>query len=67
MQRRSVLYLFVALGLLLAPMAAYAAPTPTGFDAAGSNVGTVQPAAPANEAKPKTPPVPCWTMSRSAA
>ena len=34
-------------------MAAYAAPTPAGFDAAGANVDALQPAAPANEAKPQ--------------
>ena len=53
MNRHRILYLVIALALLLAPMAAYAAPTPAGFDAAGSNVGALQPAAPANEAKPQ--------------
>ena len=53
MNRHRILYLFIALALLLAPMAAYAAPTPAGFDAAGANVGALQPAAPANEAKPQ--------------
>ena len=53
MNRHRILYLVIALALLLAPMAAYAAPTPTGFDAAGSDVGTLQPAAPANESKPQ--------------
>ena len=66
MKHRSVMFLIVALALLLAPMAAYAAPTPAGFDATGS-VGTFQPPRRRTRPSRNKPSALCWIMSKSAA
>lgn len=47
MNRRHTPYLFLALALLLAPMAAYAAPPPADLAATGASAASPQPPAPA--------------------
>ncbi|MFZ2358417.1 MAG: choice-of-anchor J domain-containing protein [Anaerolineae bacterium] len=47
MNRRHIPYLFLALALLLAPMAAYAAPPPADLAATGASAASPQPPAPA--------------------
>ncbi len=46
MKRHRILYLFIALALLLAPMAAYAAPMPADFHSTPASAANPQPSAP---------------------
>ncbi|HSN78645.1 MAG TPA: hypothetical protein VL334_26545, partial [Anaerolineae bacterium] len=50
MKRHRILCLFIALALLLAPVAAYAAPTPADFHSTGASAANPQPPAPASGA-----------------
>ena len=51
MKRHRILYLLIALALLLAPMAAYAAPTPADYPSTGASAVNPQPPAPVGGAK----------------